>query len=393
MNRLRTIAVSFSISVSLLFLATGCANTLEGLRSHEPPPDTASYARLQPGPFEMASVDFSFVDESRTTMPNNEYPGASSRTLGVTVWYPENAEGARPLLIYSHGFTGHRREMLHVIEHLTRYGYVVAGLDFPLTTGAAPGGPNPLDLARQPGDVRFVIDSVLELAREEAPLAGRIDPERIAVAGLSYGGLTTTLVAFHSTEGDPRIKAAISVAGPAQMFTSRYYANGGPPFLMIAGTYDALVPYEHNALTLLDDHEQAGLLTFDAGTHIGFVHIPNFFFRFLDNPDEAACSRSGEFGEDGVTSEGNGLDGNPLEGLGGLENGVDFDAWVLPCQGDVEFARAMRPQRQRLLTSLGVRAFLDSLFAEDAEDREASGRFLREVLPREMADVQYHGGL
>jgi hypothetical protein len=32
-------------------------------------------------------------------------------------------------------------------------------------------------------------------------------------------------------------------------------------------------------------------------------------------------------------------------------------------------------------------------YSRGRKDREASGRFLREVLPREMGDVQYRGGL
>ncbi|MBW2361822.1 MAG: hypothetical protein JRG84_13015 [Deltaproteobacteria bacterium] len=375
---------SVTLFLALLLLNIGCAHFVDGLRSHAPPPESASFPRLQPGPFEVESADYRFVDESRATMPSNGHEGTSTRTLGVTVWYPADADRALPLLVYSHGFSGNRREMVYLLEHLTSHGYVVAGLDFPLTNGAAPGGPNALDLPRQPGDVRFVIDSVLRTARDEPLLAGRIDPERIAALGLSYGGLTTTLVAFHPSEADPRIKGAISIAGPAQMFTSRFYANGGPPFLMIAGTRDALVPYDLNAEPLLQKAPRAALLTLDAGTHIGFVQVASSVFRFRHNPDEAACKHIRKL--EGNTED---AEGNPFESLGGAENGIEYGAWALPCREDVAYERAMRPQRQHLLTLLGVRAFLDSLFAENAADREASARFLRTGLPGEMVDVRY----
>ena len=52
---------------------------------------------------------------------------------------------------------------------------------------------------------------------DERPFAGGIDRDRIGAMGLSLGGLTTTLVAFHPTLGDPRIRAAVSIAGPSAM--------------------------------------------------------------------------------------------------------------------------------------------------------------------------------
>ena len=368
----------------LLALVSGCDGLLAGLESQAPPDGSQSAQRLEPGPFTVESADFELVDTTRPTMENGDVPGADSRTLAVTVWSPVDADGLLPLIVYSHGFTGSRREMVFLLEHLASHGYLVAGLDFPLTNGEAPGGPNPGDLASQPGDVRFLIDSLLEGKGETAPFAPRIDAERIGLAGLSYGGLTTTLLAFHPREADPRVKGAISIAGPAQMFTPVFFEGGGPEFLMLAGTEDALVPFELNAADLPAKAPGARLLALQAGTHLGFIEMATTAFRFSHNPDAIACEGIRAFEGEGD------VDANPFAGLSAPEDGIDFGAWVFPCQADLDHGLAMRPERQHTITALGVRAFLDSLFAPDIAARANAARFLREVLPAELSDVSLH---
>lgn len=369
--------------LGLVVLSSGCARLVEGLRSHAPPPGTESAARLAPGPFRVTSQDLHLVDEGRRTMENGDYAGAPSRTLEVTLWAPEGATSPLPLIVYSHGFTGSRTEMLYLLEHLASHGYGVAALDFPLTNGDAPGGPNFGDLSNQPADVRFVIDSLL--AKPAGELSFDIDAERIGLAGLSYGGLTTTLLAFHFREADRRVKAAISIAGPAQMFTDPFFGKGGPPFLMIAGTEDALVPHALNAEPFLQRSPGTALLSLEGGTHLGFVEFARRWLRFSHHPDEMACEGIRRQTDDAEAQ----TRGNPFEPLGGPADGIDFASWGLPCRGAQVFAKAMRPQRQQALTSLAVRAFFDSLFAPDPADRAEAARYLSSGMPAELSDTRY----
>jgi hypothetical protein len=77
-----------------------------------------------------------FVDTSRPTDANGSYPGAPSRTLATTVWYP--AEGTPggpdqpdapayddrrfPLLIFAHGFNADGDVVVTSVLHfLDRY--------------------------------------------------------------------------------------------------------------------------------------------------------------------------------------------------------------------------------------------------------------------------------
>ncbi len=371
-----------------------CASFVDGLRLHQPPAGSESAERLAPGPHDVSSDEFRFVDESRPTSANGDFAGAPSRTLEVTVWVPEDAKVRRPLFVYAHGFTGHRREMEYLLEHLASHGYVVAALDFPLTNHDAPGGPTPRDLAPQPGDVRFVIDSLLALDPAVHPVRARIDADRIALAGLSYGGLTTTLTSFHPRERDPRLDAAVSIAGPTQMLAPRFFASGGPPFLMVAGTEDALVPFSRNAEPVPEKVPGGSLVAFEAGTHLGFVEFARRWMRFSHNPDATACAAIREDVESADAEDpfARRAGPDPFAALEGPDEGVDFGAWELPCTDTpTDPARAMRPQRQQHLTALAIRAFLDAELGNDERQRAEARRYLREVLPSELPDARFVG--
>jgi predicted dienelactone hydrolase len=219
------------------------------LRAAPEPPAAASESarRLAAGPLAVGTSDHTFVDTSRATDANGDFPGAPERTLEATLWYPEGKPGPHPLVVYSHGFMSSRGENVPLAELMASHGYVVASVDYPLTNGHAPGGPTVDDAVSQPGDVSYVIDTLLGWTEDARPFEGSIDPRRIGVAGLSLGGLTTTLVTFHPKLRDPRIAAAVSIAGPAAFFSPEFFAQADVPFLMIAGTGDAMVEFGANA--------------------------------------------------------------------------------------------------------------------------------------------------
>ena len=79
---------------------------------------------------------------------------------------------------------------------------VVAG-NFPLTHRAAPGGPQILDVVNQPGDVSHLIDVMLGVNGQQRVLDLEIDPDRVALVGVSLGGLTATLAGYHPRLRDP----------------------------------------------------------------------------------------------------------------------------------------------------------------------------------------------
>jgi len=366
------LVLSIAASVGIALAMTGPKPIAEG---------TTSAARLAPGPFAVDQVEEIWVDDSRATAANGDYPGAPDRTFQISLWSPKNAVGPHPLLVYSHGFMSNRHGGRYLAEHMASHGYVVVATDYPLTHFGAPGGPFADDVVNQPADVSFLIDRVLGLASGDRNFAGGIDRDQIGVLGLSLGGLTTTLVAFHPKLGDPRIRAAISIAGPTVMFGPDYFDFAEVPFLMIAGTHDAMIQYTANGERIPALITEGGLITIVEASHAGFSSMAAGPMRLLGNPDNLGCRSL----LDNLELEPN---ESSFTNLGGAEEGlVDAAGTPLPCE--VQFEDALHPGRQHMLTTLAVRAFFGIHFSHEATDSEAHARFLETTLPAEILEVDY----
>lgn len=332
--------------VILVFIAVGVT------APQMPPEDSASFKWLQPGPYSVNSSEYEWADTSRPTQKNRDFPGAEQRSLPATIWYPAQFNGPYPLIVYSHGFLSSRGETEYLLRQLASYGYVVVAADFPLTSGSAPGGPNINDVSQQPADVTFLIDTVLALAGNEKPYSGEIDANRIGIMGLSLGGFSTSLTAYHPRLREPRVKAAISIAGPSANLTQKYYTQNELelPFLMIAGTADRLIDFASNAAVIPERVPNGGLLSLDGGNHIGFVGMADPTFRFFFNADSVACLS--------VEANIDASEGRANEDLFSSAEGIVFDASApARCQSAVK--EAIHPGRQHMITQLGVLSFLN----------------------------------
>jgi predicted dienelactone hydrolase len=376
---LRSTALALLASGALA-VATGCATLGAALAPQEPPAGSESARRLADGPHRVVRLELRLVDATRATPANRGAPGAATRTLATSVWAPESAPGPVPLVVYSHGFLSTRSEATPLAEHLASHGYLVVAPDFPLSSAGAPGGPTLRDVASQPGDLRFLVDRLLD-PPHDAGLPVRADPARIAAVGLSLGGLTTTLAAFHPGLRDPRLRAAVSIAGPGSLFAPRFFGAGEVPFLMIAGTQDLIVDYAANAPPILERAPHAALLTLSGGSHVGFAGALPFFVALWRHPDTLGCRLLRRRLPDDLA------DGNPFARLGGAEQGILPDAGgPLPCARD-PVGLAMRPRRQQILLRLAVRAFLDAELGATPEARRAAWAYLATVLPGEAPEA------
>ena len=101
-------------------------------------------------------------------------------------------------------------------------GYVVAAPTFPLSNGAAPGGPKLTDYVNQPADVSFVIGRVLRLARTDPSLRRAVDRHDVGIAGHSLGAITTLGLALNSCCHDRRVEAAVAFSGLAAPVPGRH---------------------------------------------------------------------------------------------------------------------------------------------------------------------------
>jgi len=340
------------------------------------------------GPHQVTYQPIDWTDTSRPTMANHAFKGSGSRELKGRIWFPTDKEGAPyPLVIYSHGYMSQYKEGDYLLDFLASHGYVAVSIDFPLSSGSAPGGATVADIVNQPGDISFLIDQML--ARSKQPdnmLHGTVDGERIAAVGLSLGGLTTELVGLDPKLRDPRIRAAISMAGPSQFFTSDYFAGDNIPFMYLGGTADAIVPFKEHAQPLPEKYKNTVLVALDSGSHVGFIDMAPALFRWLNNPDNLGCV--GLMYGLKKAQEGS-ADGKPLPNLGELLGGppgIDAKQATAPCK-NAEYPRAMRPARQHTLTTLAVFSFLESLFSPSADTRTEMHNYLFEQFSKENKDA------
>ena len=376
-----SVAVIVALAAFLIFLLNPIAPE---------PAGAVSQKLYQPGPYGIQLELFEVEDRARKTDPNRKYPGTNSRVLSGKLWRPYAKpghglqEGAYPLVIYSHGFMSFHQEGAYLAEFLASYGYVVVAIDFPLTNYFAPGGPNLGDVINQPADVKFVIDRVLERNHKQRDsLYTQVDEQRIAVVGLSLGGLTTELVSFDRRMRDERIRAAVSIAGSTRMFTEKFFSSAKVPFMMVAGDADAIVSYAQNAKPIREKDPDSVLVTITGASHAGFAGISAILFRWLNNPDSIGCaSMKGKVERNDYS----------LLALVDESMGVIQSERSAYCENYKQLPRAMRPAQQQMLTTLAVYSFLESLFNNDATRRLMFATYLQHTLPNENQEVHVDAG-
>jgi dienelactone hydrolase len=194
-----------------------------------------------------------FVDRSRlVAIPGH---GVAARTLVTVVRYPAIGPPSRidvrdappdlaaapfPLIVFAHGFAVTPATYYRLLRAWAAAGFVVAAPVFPLENANAPGGPDESDLVNQPGDVSFVISSMLKLSADpRSPLTGTIAPSQIAVSGQSDGGETALAVAYDRTYRDPQVRAAAILSGAEiPSVAALRFTAAGPPLPAAQETAD-----------------------------------------------------------------------------------------------------------------------------------------------------------
>jgi predicted dienelactone hydrolase len=224
------------------------------------------------------------------------------RSADLAVWYPcleqstastgysENAapdktQAPYPLIMFSHGSQGLNMQSIFLMNHLASHGYVVVAPNHPNNTTLD----HKQDLfgetaLERPVDISFNLDWALsENQNSNSMLYGMIDENYIGVAGHSFGGYTTVVIAgaiptlSNAVEycdqnpdqtfcdavvqieemnlgqdtlefKDDRIKAGFAMApGGYAMFQDEGVANINIPIMVLVGKQDQLTTYDDEA--------------------------------------------------------------------------------------------------------------------------------------------------
>ena len=185
---------------------------------------------------------------------------ARQRTVPVRLYLPEikqteskQAEKS-PIVLLSHGLGGSREGFPYLGEYWSKHGYIVIVMQHPGSDREA--------VARRPGttvaglmneainaengqarvaDVKFVLDELARRMETDNKLKGRLDLEKIAIGGHSFGAHTVLSVAGRLPfEPEPRIKSAIAMSPslPTSVGAAALLRNIKMPMLHLTGTKD-----------------------------------------------------------------------------------------------------------------------------------------------------------
>lgn len=264
-----------------------------------PAAELAAAYKPAPGPFRPQSVSLTLHDRTR------------AKELSLRIRYPADAGGPLPVIVFSHGMGGSGDAFPELTAHWASHGYVVV-----LPTHA-----DSIRLRRQRGedtprslrefrnrrelrnvdplarldDCRLVLDSLAELETQvdglrDAAGNGRLDRERLAIAGHSAGAYTAQLAIGVKARtrrsggrlasiGDGRFKAAILISG--QGLTNRALARDSwselsQPMLVITGSRDTTPVTDETPASRRHPYEYAKagdkyLLDLEGATHSSFA--------------------------------------------------------------------------------------------------------------------------
>lgn len=240
----------------LMVVATSCILAFvisrEGRASTALATPPANYAA--PGQFETVSTDATWTDSSR------------KRDVPVRIIAPRMAAdtAARlPVIVFSHGLGGSKAGGKLWGEHWASHGYVVIHMQHPgsdeglwkarsadKVEASLKAGMTMTNLALRVGDVHFVIDEIVRLAKSGEGVFRQADAGRIGMSGHSFGAQTTLSVAGQVNPAvvgqsgfDKRVTAAIAFSPNARNKNKmeKQFGDIRMPFFSITGSLDGAV--------------------------------------------------------------------------------------------------------------------------------------------------------
>jgi len=216
---------------------------------------------------------------------------------------PVALEPGAPVLLFSHGRRGFGEYSYFICEYFAKQGWLVAAVDH--VGDRVSDGVTPDDIySVRPQDISAMLDHITALP-ETHPLHG-LASDKVALAGHSFGGYTTFIVAgagydvdtlradcdsewdndfcrnldlgearFRQGFTDPRVKLAIPIAAGNNRLYEAHLDRIEVPVLMITGARDTSVTEEGSATPIWNqitgtEHRR---VQFHQGGHFTFTNI------------------------------------------------------------------------------------------------------------------------
>jgi len=203
-------------------------------------------------------------DPTRLTPARGVVPATQGRLLVTDLFVPLGATGARPLVVFAHGWNSNPGVYAPLLTRWAQAGFLVAAPVFPDSTDVYPGSPVS-DYADQALDISFVISSLLH---SNSVL---VDPSRIAVAGHSDGGTDVAVMALDPAYADDRVRAYLSLSGEMPSGVPPYTVSPVNASLLVAvGSADEYGLYPR-ATEVFDAAQSSAkvMVVEEGGDHLG----------------------------------------------------------------------------------------------------------------------------
>ncbi|MBI1191060.1 MAG: hypothetical protein GC200_10320 [Tepidisphaera sp.] len=257
--------------------AAGCVGVASAQVGRPATPDALSGPKLAPdggyhlevGPYKVNTTESLVLHDAKRN---------KDLTVKVRVPVPtgpgdKNAKNEKfPMVVFSHGLGGSKDGFGELCDHLCSYGYVVVcpthadSISERRKKGEKVTAANAFDIKLMDPegrlnrmlDCRFILDSIPTLEEKIPALKspggqGKIDPERLAMAGHSAGAYTTEVLCgmkiaqVGALKGqelvEPRFKAAVVISGSGTNklgITEQAWDDVKVPWLVITGSKDVV---------------------------------------------------------------------------------------------------------------------------------------------------------
>jgi predicted dienelactone hydrolase len=324
---------------SILLLAGACTDEFEHPKPTPAPKDTPGTYRTDETAFPVGAIPTGVLHD---TQRNKDIP--------LVIEYPSAGQGPFPIVVFSHGYGASDAGYVGLTEYWAGHGYVVikpshadagamrelmrqrlrerreeraAGTGATTTTAAPPAERgNAIEEAMQSQtvadwrnrvrDVTYILDNLDQLEQQYPELKGKMDRNRIGVAGHSYGALVAMMLAgvVPVRDGaplqlaDPRVKAIIAMS-PQGVSISRglsteSWRNVHIPVMYMTGSEDRGAAPNEDAAWRKTAFESTPpgdkyFVSIEGANHLSFTGLfsdPTAIEERLDRADELNQNRN-----------------------------------------------------------------------------------------------------
>lgn len=259
--------MKYLLALFASILVLGCADSYDKPKPAPMPKETPGRYRSEGGDYPVGSIPVGTLHDAQR-----------NKDIDLVIEYPSRGEGPFPVIVFSHGFGASNKDYVGLTEYWAGLGYVCikpshadAGKlrDFMRTQmearrEARREGKEPehtvgeaiwesqgvAEWRDRVRDVTFILDSFDTLEQHYPELKGKLDRNRIAVAGHSYGAFVAMLLAGVEPvrDGkpvdlrDPRVKAIVAMSpqgvSTTRGVTAESFRNVKIPAMFMTGDND-----------------------------------------------------------------------------------------------------------------------------------------------------------